>query len=67
MKCRASSDHDTYDLLECIAAHAKVDDDLSKFNDEIIENDIRDDIEEIDKLFITKYARPRINNFIYGL
>ena len=67
LKCQASSDHDTDDLLECIAAQAKVDNDLSKFNDEIIENDIRDDIEEIDKLFITKYARPRINNFIYGL
>ena len=62
LKCRASSDHDTDDLLECIAAHAKVDVDLSKFNDEIIENDIRDDIEEIDKLFITKYAKCCIAN-----
>ena len=67
LKCRASSDHDTDDLLKCIAAQAEYNDDLSKFNDEIIENDIRDDIEEIDKLFITKYARPRINNIIYGL
>ena len=67
LKCYASSDHDTDDLLNCIAAQAKVNDDLSKFNDEIIEHNIRDDIEKIDELFITKYVKPRIDHIIYGL
>ena len=66
MKCHSSSDHDTDDLLDCIAAQAEVDDDLSKFNDEIVKNYIRD-IEEIDEIFITKYARPRIYQFVYGI
>lgn len=66
MKCHSSSDHDTDDLLDCIAAQATADSELSKFNDEIIENDIHD-IDEIDEIFITKYARPRIYRYVYGV
>ena len=66
LKCHASSDHDTDDLLECIAAQAKYNDDLSKFYDEIVENNIRDDIEKIDELFITKYVKPRIDHTIFN-